>query len=305
MTRDELVLKIKELESELTKCNVEANTKKILNNGSFGKLGSIYSIFYAPTELLQVTLTGQLALIMLIEQLELAGIPVVSANTDGIVINPRRDQEWLADQIIQDWEAITNFETERTDYTMLASRDVNSYIAIKTDGEVKLKGAFAPAEPGPSGWPNPTGQICVEAAVAYLKDGTPIDKTIRACTDFAQFIYARAVRGGGILNKRPLIPKQTSMKNKRALMEHYGFGDYEALRAWSLNDTDYLGKIVRWYYAKDSTAWIQYKTSGNMVPRSQGCRPCMDLPDEFPEDIDYTWYITETRELLKDMGVSL
>jgi len=56
-----------------------ANTLKTLLNGSFGKLGSRYSIFYAPTEMLQVTITGQLALLMLIEMMELCGIPVVSA----------------------------------------------------------------------------------------------------------------------------------------------------------------------------------------------------------------------------------
>ena len=35
--------------------------------------------------LIQTTVTGQLALLMLIENIELAGFTVVSANTDGIV----------------------------------------------------------------------------------------------------------------------------------------------------------------------------------------------------------------------------
>ena len=46
---------------------VTADTLKICVNGSFGKLGSKYSALYAPELLIQTTLTGQLALLMLIE----------------------------------------------------------------------------------------------------------------------------------------------------------------------------------------------------------------------------------------------
>jgi DNA polymerase elongation subunit (family B) len=57
---------------------------KIAANGVFGKLGSPWSILYAPHLMVAVTLTGQLALLMLIERAERMGISVVSANTDGV-----------------------------------------------------------------------------------------------------------------------------------------------------------------------------------------------------------------------------
>ena len=64
---------------------VVSESLKIVINGSFGKFGSKFSALYAPEMLLQVTLTGQLALLMLIEKLENADIKVISANTDGVV----------------------------------------------------------------------------------------------------------------------------------------------------------------------------------------------------------------------------
>lgn len=280
-----------------------ANTLKTLLNGTFGKLGSKYSIFYAPSDLIQVTITGQLALLMLIECLELHAIPVISANTDGIVLKCPRRLSTAADHIIKTWEQITGFETEQTNYTMLASRDVNSYIAIKPDGEVKLKGAYAPAEPGPSGWPNPTGQICVDAVVAFLTSGTPISNTIRDCQDIRKFLYVRAVRGGGALVKTELIPKKTSKREQTRLCEKYGFTDYEALREWSMRNAEYLGKIVRWYYAHGSQNWIHYASNGNQVPMTQGCAPLMTLPDTLPDDIDYQWYENEAMSILKQIGV--
>ena len=287
----------------------DANSLKTLLNGTFGKLGSRYSIFYAPTEMIQVTLGGQLALLMLIEMLELSGIRVISANTDGIVLKTPKVLIPLRAQVIAWWESVTGFVTERTDYRLVASRDVNSYTAITTDGKAKTKGAFAPAEPGPSGWPNPTGQVSTDAAVAFLQHGKPIEQTIYECTDIRQFVHVRNVKGGGYYcpnghmvasSKMTQIAMRSvvgDIKDKAALC-----AAYDAVVAANDAQRQYLGKTVRWYYAANSRGAIVTSTGG-MVARTEGCMPCMELPDTLPTDIDYTWYIEEAKSLLNDMGV--
>lgn len=285
-----------------------SNSLKTLLNGVFGKLGNRWSIFFAPSELIQVTITGQLALLMLIEMMELCGIQVVSANTDGIVVHCPRTLEPMYRDIIAWWERTTGFTMEDTNFRLLAARDVNSYIAITTDGDVKLKGAFAPAEPGPSGWPNPTGQVCVDAVVAYLRDGVPLEQTIRACTDVRQFVYVRAVKGGGSYLPTPQLPRSTTQKNMRLLLNAPDMDKaalvmaYNEARERSIGSAEYLGKVVRWYYAAGSTGCILTPTGG-LVPRSEGCRPLMELPDELPDDIDYRWYVAEAESILTDIGV--
>lgn len=245
----------------------QADSLKTFLNGVFGKLGSKWSIFYAPNEMINVTITGQLALLMLIEMLETCGIEVVSGNTDGIVIKCRRDMEWLRDQIVRWWEGVTGFETEAANYRALCSRDVNNYIAIKTDGEVKLKGAYARPVPVATSWPNPTGEVCIDALVAFLAHGDSIVDTIRECTDIRKFVHIRRVKGGG---------------------------------EWK---GEFLGKAVRWYYATGDTAEILYKLNGNKVPNSEGSRPLMELPDVLPSDVDYDRYIADARSMLADLGV--
>lgn len=42
--------------------------------------------------------------------------------------------------------------------------------------------------------------------------------------------------------------------------------------------------------------------SGNIVPLSYGAQPCMTLPDEFPSDVDYDWYIKKSMQILLDIG---
>lgn len=244
--------------AELAEVKKQSDAYKLAGNGTFGKLGSKWSIFYAPTEMIQVTITGQLALLMLIEMLELSGISVVSANTDGIITRCPRNMTWLRDDIISWWESVTGFSMEHAEYSAVYSRDVNSYIAIKPDGEVKLKGEFSPPEPGASGWPNPTGQICVDAIVAHLTNGTPLADTIHACTDVRRFVHVRAVKGGGVWRGEP------------------------------------LGKVVRWYYSNSGEAdCITYLSNGNKVATSDGCRPMMELTDRIPSDLDYARYVSD------------
>lgn len=242
---------------------VTADALKITINGSFGKFGSKWSYLYSPNLLIQTTITGQLALLMLIEMLNDRGISVVSANTDGIMILCGVDKKDDLDAAIAVWEWVTGFNTEDTPYSAVYIRDVNNYIAIKKDGSAKLKGAYAHA----GLMKNPANEICVDAIVAYLAKGVPIETTIRECQDIRKFVTIRAVAGGGVKG-----------------------------------DT-FLGKAVRWYYAKGETGTINYKTNGNTVARSLGAKPLMILPETLPDDIDYDWYVAECRSILEDLSV--
>lgn len=242
---------------------VAADALKITINGSFGKFGSPYSTLYSPTLLIQTTVTGQLSLLMLIEQLEAEGIPVVSANTDGIVIKCLRAKLALMEMIVLEWEVATGFETEATEYRALYSRDVNNYIAIKPDG-VKVKGVYAPA----ALQKNPTNEIVTTAVIDYLQKGVPVETTIRACRDIRKFVSVRTVKGGAVKDGR------------------------------------YLGKAVRWYYALGELGTINYQINGYTVPRTEGASPLMEIPDSFPDDLDFDWYVLEAKDTLKQIGAT-
>jgi hypothetical protein len=171
----------------------------------------------------------------------------------------------LVDRMAAWWSRVGGqhgLETERNVYAALYSRDVNNYFALKPDGSAKLKGVFADAGLAK----NPETAICVEAALAWLRAGAPIDKSIRACRDLSKFVAIRKVQGGAV------------------------------------KDGEYLGKAVRWYYAAGETGTINYKVNGYKVPSTDGARPCMEMPSEFPADVDYSWYERETLGILEDVG---
>ncbi|NRC54199.1 hypothetical protein [Neoaquamicrobium sediminum] len=183
--------RLAELLAVADEATVSADSLKITINGSFGKFGSKWSALYAPQLLIQTTITGQLSLLMLIHRLERAGIEVVSANTDGIVIKCHRDDVELMERIIRKWEADTRFETEATEYAALYSRDVNNYIAVKPDGSAKRKGVYGTTTLDK----NPQNEICADAVVAFLTKKTPLHKTIRDCRDITKFVTVRTVQG--------------------------------------------------------------------------------------------------------------
>lgn len=264
----------------------EGNSKKIVLNGWFGKLGSKYSMAYAPELLMQITITGQLYLLMLIESLELAGVSVVSANTDGIVTRCPVPLMPIRDRIMREWEALTEMELEHAVYRGIYFRDVNNYFAITDDGEVKRKGIFTAPDvgSGPSSSKAPHREICADAVIALIKDGTPIDETIYRCRDIRKFVSVRTVKGG-------------------AIRRLYEGTEHEQFEQDTPGSYELLGKVVRWAYRRDYRGAIHYKTNGNMVADSTGAWPLMRMPDEFPDWIDYEYYVEHARKLLATMRI--
>lgn len=257
-----------------------ADSLKITINGSFGKLGNKYSTLYSPQLMLQVTITGQLSLLMLIEMMEDINIDVVSGNTDGIILKYHKSRNEEVRNKIKEWEKTTNFKTEETRYKEVLSRDVNSYIAIKEEEgnkdskflderlSIKTKGAFCERGSALNSIlsKNPETLICIDAVLQLVKNNIPIEETINNCKDIKRFVSVRNVKGGG------------------------------------QKDGVYLGKVVRWYYAKNEKSFISYVGSGNKVAKTDGAKPLMELPESFPADINYEWYYQTTIDLLFDCG---
>lgn len=302
------------LERELEAAEVNDAGGKIQINGTFGKTGSPYSILFAPTMLIQTTITGQLCLLMLIEWHEHYGIQVVSANTDGMVIKCRRSQIHVSESLIAEWQRRTGLEMETVEYKSVHSRDVNNYFAVKTDGKVKRKGEYALS--GLVEEKNPDLEICSDAVADYLSKGIPIFYTLTACRDIRKFVTAIKVTGGGtkLWGEGPI--KGTKVRDMIARLEANGWikggrnyrkGDMIARAQDAYNSCfepqkpEYLGKVVRWYYSTNAPGPI-VRPNGNLVPDSLNAKPCMTLPDEFPNDIDYEWYYQKCLKILVDIG---
>ena len=172
---------------------IGAEALKIVINSIYGKLGSELFFLYDRFAQMQVTINGQLMTMTLIEELELNGIHVISANTDGIVIKLPRDKFNVYKEITDRWNETNKMGADYEEYQMIASRDVNNYFDIQTDGTIEYKGALDPKQylkELKKGYDAPVFAIAV---FEYLVNNVPVMTTLRNHKDILDFCKTQNV----------------------------------------------------------------------------------------------------------------
>jgi hypothetical protein len=189
-------------------------------------MGSMDSWMYDKQVQVSVCLTGQFALLMLIEAMELAGIHVFMFNTDGITLKLPKTKLEEFEAICKEWEKTTSFILERKDYSKMMFSTVNDYIAFTKDGEIKKKGDFITDF---ELWKNKSCRVVPLALEAYFKDGVSPDTFIKSHQNILDFcIMSRAT------------------------------GELHLELQDSKGNTNKLNKLVRYYYSTNSD-WQLFK----------------------------------------------
>lgn len=117
-----------------------AEALKIVINSIYGKFGFEKGDLYDRLCTLKVTINGQLMIMMLCEELELNGIEVISANTDGIVVKLHKRNKAKFDEIAQNWMNTTRLKADSEEYLMYINRDINNYFIEELNGKTDSKG---------------------------------------------------------------------------------------------------------------------------------------------------------------------
>jgi len=291
-----------------------ANALKICLNGTFGKLGSMFCSFYAPELMLAVTLTGQLNLLCVINELtKIKGVSVKSANTDGMLVAYKPNTRDKVLKVFAKNAKRTGFEYEETPYAKYAAKDVNNFVALKPDGKVKTKGLYTLNDPKENPlylMKNPTMDVCTRMVIDYMREGVIPNDSIDRYTDMKDFVAIRNVKGGGIqfdgykkvddwVETEPgnwRRPEWSSLKasvkrKSRPPPVDVGVGGIP------------FGRVARWYMTKNDMPPLSYLSNNSQVPKTEGARICMTLPDELPKDLNKQWYIDEAYEILESIGV--
>lgn len=180
--------------------DVYALVLKIVINSIYGKFGDENSPLYDRLATLQVTINGQLMILMLCEELELNGIHVLSGNTDGIMVKVYSKDKELFDKITKDWQAKTKMEADSDILHCLIARDINNYIALfrtEKNGVHKLKTEFKGAmNPNmyrldlQKGYDKP---IIAKAVYEYFINKVPIMQTLQNATNILDFCSTQNV----------------------------------------------------------------------------------------------------------------
>lgn len=250
-----------------------ADSLKLIINSLFGKLGDRYSPLRDDRACMQVTIGGQLLLLMLIELVQMAGATVLSANTDGLLLRVSKPSADAVYASLRAWEGITKLSLEEQSYRTVARRDVNNYVAISTkcdkDGrqELKAKGAFNTDATKLS------GTIIPLAVQEHLRTGRSIEEIVMAHTRAKDFLFYQRARG----------------------IDHFEHGSHR------------LAKTARWYVTNDENAESILRVDGETkkstaVPHGHRATLALELREDYTIDdlsgLDYQYYINQTQNLL-------
>jgi hypothetical protein len=169
--------------------------KKALNAGGFGKTNERNNWQYDPLVTFKCTIGNQFEILLLIEMLEVEGLHVVSANTDGVVCLFKRDRLPDYYKVCARWEEIVGNTVEGKlefqEYTKLVQESVNCYYAIKPGGEVKKKGRFEWEVELHMNNSNALSRIERKALCEFFTKGIPIEETVRAEQNIYMFCIGK------------------------------------------------------------------------------------------------------------------
>nr|DAG90343.1 MAG TPA: DNA polymerase [Crassvirales sp.] len=170
-----------------------AEALKIVINAIYGKYGYENFWLYDRLAQMRVTINGQLMTMTLCESLELAGIHVVSANTDGIVIKLPYDKVDVYNQICKEWNETNKMSADDEHYKMLISLNVNNYFDIQSNDKIEYKGALDPKQyikDLKKGYDMP---VVATAVFEYFAHGKSVMETLRNHKDILDFCKTQNV----------------------------------------------------------------------------------------------------------------
>jgi len=270
-------LELKPLAKTSKKIKGIVGALKLAVNSVYGKSSDMQNWIYDRQLTMFTTITGELSLMMLIEQYELNGIHVISANTDGVTIKIKKELLPLMHDINKAWSDLTAYELERTDYSKIIFSTVNDYLAIMTNGEIKKKGDFLTDFELHK---NKSARVVPIALELYFVHGVPVDTTIRNHTNLYDFC----------------------LRQKASRSFHY-----EGTNR-TTGETIVYDKLIRYYVANDGDKIFKIKnpecqTRAAAISQVEAgewvCKVCNFLPKNSKTDnVNYDYYIEKANRLV-------
>lgn len=247
---------------------------KLICNSTYGCFKDKYNALYDPLMANNICVTGQLALLLLIEMLEDV-CKLIQSNTDGLIVKLHSlDDYELIDDICWKWEQMTGVKLAFDPViTKIYQKDVNNYLFVNEFGEIESKGAYVKKL---SNLDNDL-PIVNKALREYMVNGTPIETTINSATELIE--YQKIVKLSG---------------------------KYECVKH---NGKTYTNKCYRVFASRSDRDGIIYKCRNGKADKFANTPANAFIVNgdinstSIPDKLDRQYYIDLAYERLKQFGV--
>lgn len=271
---------IRDLRFSYEKGSSQNKMLKLALNSAYGDTNNKFSPFYDYKMTITITLNGQLMLCMLAEQLmmQIESSTMIQANTDGLTFRLHKKHKSIYEKIMKEWQELTGLVLEETIYNKLWIRDVNNYLALKTDGNVKKIGAYKDK----LNWNQNHSSLVVQKSVsAHLINNEKIEDFIHNHKNKYDFL----LNTKGAKNIQLVLEKNTSLKK-----------EYLA-----------LPRNIRYFISKNGLALkkilpaLKENQSERIIGINVGFKVKLanDIKDFSFDEVDYDFYIKEAYKLIE------
>lgn len=181
---------------------------KIALNGTYGNSNNKYSAFYDPKFTMSITLTGQLSLAMLFENINMIeGCEFIFANTDSVCVKLPRNKASQLSLVVKWWEHITGgLELEYDYYKSLYVANVNNYIGEYDSGKLVRKGKYRHSSD--LGWhQDHSKQVVSKTVEKWLLSGVRDERLITQHINVLDFIiHLKVPRNTRLMHGDDIVP---------------------------------------------------------------------------------------------------
>ena len=288
-----------------------ANTLKLILNTTYGASLASTNPLYDPLMGRSVCITGQLYILELAMRYlrETTTVRIIQLNTDGLMISLDSEELETIYRINDEWQQSKHLILEEDKIQKIVQKDVNNYVMVFENGEVKTKGAYVTYGIPKAGAfkINNDFTIVKKAVIEYFVNGTPVEDTICRCTDIHEFqIIAKA--GGGYKSVYR-VPhdfeerKKVWSKENRIRLER-GW-KYPPMR-WNNYDGPYfeVQRVNRVYASKNPNMGTLVKVKPDGTVGKIGGLPdsvIIDNKNKLSLDaVDKSWYIALAKKYISD-----
>ena len=250
------------LKAKREKDKLTDSVLKLCINSSYGVMGSEYTFLYDLQQVVATTLAGQLLMGYVCEKLIENNFTVIATNTDSVTIHCEKNRTEECANIINTIGSQFGYEFEGETFTELYFQHINSYIGKTDEGKIKQKGVFVYKKPlGDS-----VDELIVPKALeAYFINKVKPEVFIKTHTDIKDFCLSKKISK-----------------------------DYSVF--WMNQKVQNLNR----FYVSKKGAYLYKKKSRNLehVLKGYAVQLYNNLRPEFPDDVNYDYYIKKVWEII-------